>query len=72
MKNYFICIVCILLFMPIFGCGQNKLERDAEYYHKYGMNYDQYQNFQKAEKNHWMKDYLQSPVYFPREKNRKK
>ena len=68
MKNYFICIVCALLFMSIFGCGQNKLERDAEYYHNYGMNYEQYNNFMESQRQEWIKEYKSSDTYFPKRK----
>jgi hypothetical protein len=48
------------------GCGQSKLERDAEYFHKHGMNYEQYQNFVADQKQQWVKEYKKSPSYFPK------
>jgi hypothetical protein len=52
------------------GCGQSKIERDAEYFHKHHMNYDQYQNFMADQKQQWVKEYKSSEIYFPRQQKK--
>lgn len=59
-------LVIILCFISLMGCGQSKLERDAEYFHNHGMNYEQYQNFVADQKQQWVKEYKKSPSYFPK------